>query len=205
MKRKTPEDSIFTGILLGVLGIIALPAFVLIGFWWVNKTPETKELRSLVLRPNAALVQSFRLEPRNLTVGRQTVENLSLVETTNFTDRKVIQDLSNILAKAYAYNPGKTSSYKWATVLRLQIKTETGPRNIPVDIRNDTEHGAIIHLLSNGTSGWNLGTYRCPSLAEFLEKLAKRSRSRDQPVPDPLNKRVRSPQLSHSSPIPLPS
>jgi hypothetical protein len=154
-----------------VMGLVVLGiALLVFTFWRVNNSDETKALREFVFNSKPGEIRSFDIDVYASTTSSSGHKHKSLVQQKlSFNDRRDLDALRNTLATCVESTDTKVAS-DWIAVLRLH-----GPsRAVEYRVEKSSDAEAKIFVMSDGLSGWNLGTYRCDQVAALLQTLAAR-------------------------------
>lgn len=157
---------------LFVLGI----AYLGFKFWSVNSSDETKALREFIFNSKLGEVRSFDIDVYESTTSSSGHKHKSLVpKKRSFNERRDLDDLRDKLATCVESTDTKVAS-DWIAVLRLHGLN----RSVEYRIEKSYDAEAKIFVMSEGLSGWNLGTYRCDQVAALLQTLAAREVKAEQ-------------------------
>jgi len=180
------NESFETWIPVVGVGLIVVPIGLILGyFFYINNCASTREMRAVLFESKPYDVRCIAINADKSSKTRQSL----VAEAVTINDAKDIAEVMNALATVVEDNPPKGVK-DWTAMLRVTH----AKREVNVEVVCFNNEGVWLLLQSDGSSGWNLGTYGCRQLGPVLERLVGYARKPEEPDPY-----VNAPEI----PIPL--
>lgn len=157
------NQSFETWIPIAGVGLIVVPIGLILGyFFYINNCASTREIRAVLFEAKPYDIRSVTIDAEATSKTRTSL----VAESVTSHDAKSITEVNDALATAVEGNPPKGVK-DWVAMLRVTH----AKREATVEVISYKDYGVWLYLRTDGTSGWNLGTYQCNALGPVLERL----------------------------------